>query len=161
MPDFYVHVGGEGLGFRASHFIVWNSGGCERLHGHAYRVAAEVHGPLGDDQFILDFLVVRDMLKNILAELDHRVLLPAKCPNLEISVESGRVAVVIAGRRWEFPEGDCLLLPIANTTTERLAEYVARLLVESLASLGGSKPTLVRVEIGEGEGCSAACELSV
>lgn len=32
-------------------------------------------------------------------------------------------------RRWIFPEEDCEILPLENTTAERLAEYIARELV--------------------------------
>ena len=160
MHDFHICIGGDGLGFHASHFIVWQNGECERLHEHGYRVAAEIHGPLDEDQCVFDFHVVRDALKKIVAELDHRVLLPARHPNISISTESGRIEVVFAGRRWVFPEDDCLLLPIANTTTELLAEYVGQRLRDALKSLGGRSPSMVRVEIGEGAGCSAVCELS-
>ena len=126
MHDFHICIGGDDLGFHASHFIVWRNGECERLHGHGYRVAAEIHGPLDEDQCVFDFRVARDALKKIVAELDHRVLLPSRHPNIGISTESGQIEAVFAGRRWVFPEDDCLLLPIANTTTELLAEYVAQ-----------------------------------
>ena len=160
MRDFHIRVGGDGLGFHASHFIVWRNGACERLHGHGYRVSAEVHGPLDEDQCVFDFHVVRDALKKIVAGLDHRMLLPTRHPDVGIQTASGQVEVTFADRRWEFPQGDCLLLPIANTTTELLAEYVARRLCDALKSSGGGSPTLIRVEVGEGAGCSAVCELS-
>ena len=160
MCDFHIRIGGDELGFHASHFIVWRNGECERLHGHGYRVAAVIYGPLDENQCVFDFRLVREALKKIVAELDHRVLLPSRHPNISISTESGQIEAVSTGRRWVFPEDDCLLLPIANTTTELLAEYVAQRLRDALKSLGGHLPTMVRVEIGEGAGCSAVCELS-
>ena len=63
-----------------------------------------------------------------------------------------------ANRRWVFPQDDCLLLPVANTTTELLAQYVGERLFEAL-KLSGVSPSRVRIEIGEGTGCSAVCEL--
>ena len=160
MPDFHIRIGGDGLGFHASHFIVWKNGDCERLHGHSYRVLAEVHGPLDEDQCVFDFHAVRNALINIVAELNHRVLLPTKHKKVSVVERDNEVEATLAGRRWVFPAGDCLLLPIANTTTELLAEYVGRRLCEALKSLGGQTPGLVRIEIGEGAGCSAVCELS-
>ena len=160
MRDFHICIGGDDLSFHASHFIVWRNGECERLHGHGYRVAAEIHGPLDEDQCVFDFRVARDALKKIVAELDHCVLLPSRHPSIGISTESGQIEAVFAGRRWVFPEDDCLLLPISNTTTELLAEYVAQRLRDALQSLGGRPPSMVRVEIGEGAGGSAVCELS-
>ena len=35
-------------------------------------------------------------------------------------------------REWVFPRGDCVLLPIENTTAELLARYIAGRLLESL-----------------------------
>ena len=160
MCDFHIRIADDDLVFHAAHFVAWEDGVCERLHGHGYRVAAEIYGPLDGNQCVFDFHVVRDALKKIVAELDHRVLLPARHPNISISAESGQVEAVFAGRRWVFPEDDCLLLPIANTTTELLAEYVAQRLRDALKSFGGRSPSMVRVEIGEGAGCSAVCELS-
>ncbi|NLF09088.1 MAG: 6-pyruvoyl tetrahydrobiopterin synthase [Pirellulaceae bacterium] len=160
MRDFHIRIGGDGLGFHASHFIVWKNGACERLHGHGYRVSAEVHGPLDEDQCVFDFYVVRDALKKILADLDHRVLLPTKHPSVTVAERPGEVEVVHGDRRWVFPADDCLLLPIGNTTTELLAEYVGRRLRDALKSCGGTLPGLIRIEIGEGAGCSAVCELA-
>ena len=160
MRDFHIRIGGDGLGFHASHFIVWKNGACERLHGHGYRVSAEVHGPLDEDQCVFDFYVVRDALKKILADLDHRVLLPTKHPSVTVAERPGEVEVVHGNRRWVFPADDCLLLPIGNTTTELLAEYVGRRLRDALKSRGGTSPGLIRIEIGEGAGCSAVCELA-
>ena len=43
--DFHIRIADDDLVFCAAHFITLEGGGCERLHGHTYRVAAEVHGP--------------------------------------------------------------------------------------------------------------------
>ena len=44
---FHVRVAGDELVFSAGHFITLQSGSCERLHGHSYRVAAEIWRPAG------------------------------------------------------------------------------------------------------------------
>jgi 6-pyruvoyltetrahydropterin/6-carboxytetrahydropterin synthase len=158
-PEFHVRVAGDDLAFSAGHFITLPGGACERLHGHSYRVAAEIFGPLGEQQCVVDFSAVRSALKAVVAELDHRVLLPAQHPAMQVCSRSGEVEVRFADRRWVFPEGDCLLLPIANTTTESLAQYVGRRLLDALKSQCGASLGGVRIEIGEGTGCSAICEM--
>ncbi len=158
MPQFHIRLAGDDLIFSAGHFITLVGGGCERLHGHTYRVAAEIHGPLGDEQYVVDFLAVGNALKGIVAELDHRMLLPMRHPAIRVSAGMGEVEVTFAERRWVFPQDDCLLLPLANTTTELLAEYVGERLLAALVALGET-PVMVRVEIGEGSGASAVCEL--
>jgi 6-pyruvoyltetrahydropterin/6-carboxytetrahydropterin synthase len=157
MPSFHIRIASDDLVFSAGHFITL-AGRCERLHGHTYRVAAEVAGPLDDNQCVVDFLAVEAALKKILAELDHRMLLPTRHPTIQVSSRAGEVEVTFADRRWVFPGDDCLLMPIASTTTELLAQYVGERLSAALKERGGV-PDRVRIEIGEGSGFSAVCEL--
>ena len=157
MPQFHIRLAGSDLSFAAAHFLVWQAGRRERLHGHSYRVAAEVFGPLDENQCVVDFLAARNALKDILGVLDHRVLLPAEHPAIRLTASAGEMEVAFAAGRWVFPEGDCLRLPILNTTTESLAQYVGERLLCAL-SRDGFDGT-IRVEIAEGTGCSAVCEL--
>ena len=159
MTDFHIRVANDDLVFCAAHFITLESGVCERLHGHTYRVAADVFGPLDACQCVVDFLVVRGALKNIIAQLDHRVLLPTQHATIRVSSRSGEVEATFAGRRWVFPQDDCVLLPIGNTTTESLAQYVGEHLAAALKSSHGISPRRVRIEISEGAGCAAICDL--
>ena len=181
MPDFHIHVAGDDLVFSAGHFIAFEGGGCERLHGHTYRAAADVFGPLNSSEYVLDFSAVRNALKGILAELDHRVLLPTQSVAIRVSPQAGQVEVTFGDcpdfrghrgaavvdengtvpfgpRRWSLPEGDCLLLPMANTTTEALAQYVGERLTAALKSACGVAPSRMRIEISEGAGCAAICD---
>ncbi len=158
MAEFCVRIANDDLVFSAAHFITWGPTACERLHGHSYRVATEVSGPLDEHQCVVDFAVVRGALKEIISELDHRVLLPAEHAALRVSAGAGEVEVGLADRRWVFPRDNCLLLPIADTTTELLARYVGERLRERLASQG-VPAAAVRIEIGEGSGAAAVCEL--
>jgi 6-pyruvoyltetrahydropterin/6-carboxytetrahydropterin synthase len=158
MPDFRIRLANDDLVFCAGHFLALG-GECERLHGHSYRVAVEVIGPLDANQYVVDFLAAGKAIKAIIAELDHRVLLPGKHPTIRVSSRAGETEVTFAGRRWVFPEGDCVLLPIANTTTELLALHVGERFWAALTALGGRLPDRVRIEIGEGTGASAVCEL--
>ena len=160
MADFHVRIANDDLVFSAAHFITWGPAACERLHGHSYRVAAEVSGPLDEHQCVVDFAAVRGALEEIIAELDHRVLLPAEHAALRVSAGAEEVEVALADRRWVFPRDNCLLLPIAvpHTTTELLARYVGGRLRERLASQG-VPAAAVRIEIGEGTGAAAVCEL--
>jgi len=159
MTEFNIRIATDDLVFCAAHFITLEGGVCERLHGHTYHVAAEVFGPLNASQCVVDFLVVRTALKSIVAELDHRVLLPAQHPAIRVSSQPGEVEVTFADRRWMFPEDDCLLLPIANTTTESLAQYVGERLAAAIKLSSGVSPSRVRIEISEGAGCAAICDL--
>ncbi len=159
MSDFSVRIANEDLVFCAAHFITLEGGECERLHGHTYRVAAEVHGPLNDCGYVVDYLVVHDVLKEIVAELDHRVLLPAQHAAIRVLSQHGEVEVTFAGRRWLFPQDDCVLLSLANTTTEMLAQYIGERLAAAIKASSGMSPARVRIELGEGAGYAAHCDL--
>ena len=157
MPDFHIRIAGDDLVFDAAHFIT-TADGCERLHGHSYRVMAEVFGPLDEHHCVVDFLVVRTELETVIGELNHRVLLPTRHPGIRLSQQGPEIEAVCGDRRWIFPQDNCLLLPLANTTTELLAQHVAQHLRDRLAARHVA-PARLRIEIGESSGTSAVCEL--
>ena len=159
MSDFCVRIAGDDLTFSAAHFLTFGDQR-ESLHGHNYRVAAEVSAPLGEDQLVLDFVALAELLKAILRELDHAVLVPAEHPSLRCSAGPEGVELTHAGDRWLFPRSDCRLLPLAATTAELLAEYIGRQLRDQIPSLTGRRPERVRIELEEMPGRTAVCELS-
>jgi len=159
MEHYSVRISNDDLVFSAAHFITFDGDTCERLHGHDYRVTAEVHGPLDENHYVVDFVALTKTLKEILDYLDHRVLLPARHPKIAIEDDLEEVMVRFLERRWVFPRSECVLLPVPNTTTELLARHVASCLIEELKSRCGMQPSLVRIEIDESRGQSAVCEL--
>lgn len=161
MSETYrVRVSKDYLVFSAGHFITFNGNVCERLHGHNYRVAAEVEGPLDENHYVIDFIALRDTLKAIVDELDHHMLLPTLHPTIRVTADATSVEAVFEDRRWVFPRGDCILLPVPNTTAEQLARYIGRRLLDDLARRTGTRPGLLRVEVDECEGQLGICELS-
>jgi 6-pyruvoyltetrahydropterin/6-carboxytetrahydropterin synthase len=152
MPESYsVRIAKAEHVFSAAHFITY-AGQCERLHGHNYRVAAEIFGTLNEDSLVVDFLAVRAALREIVGRLDHFVLLPAEHRELTVKVVGDEVHVAFASRRWIFPRGDCRLLPVANTTAELLAAHIGRELQLALEHRCGRKVPQLRVELDECDG---------
>jgi 6-pyruvoyltetrahydropterin/6-carboxytetrahydropterin synthase len=140
--------------FSAAHFITFNGDVCERLHGHNYRVAVEVEGPLDENQYVIDFIALRDELKLITDELDHRVLLPTSHPLIRVTGSETEVEAAFTpdGRRWIFPRGDCVLLPVSNTTAELLAHYIGQRLLAAILRRTGMKPTRLEIAVDENHG---------
>ena len=157
---FRVRLQKEAFTFCAAHFITFNGDTCERLHGHNYRVAAEVAGPLDENQYVVDFIAFRDALRELTLELDHRVLLPTSHPLIRVEAGPTQVDATFRERRWSFPREDCALLPVANTTAELLADYLARRLLDALEKRLGFRPASLRVEVDECEGQIGVCELA-
>ncbi len=156
---YHVRISKDYLVFSAGHFITFNGDICERLHGHNYRVAAEVEGPLDANSYVVDFIALRDTLKAITDELDHHMLLPLEHPLIRVVADEREVLVTFRERRWIFPRGDCILLPVANTTTELLARWIGHRLLDDLTARLGTRPEIVRIEVDECYGQLAVCEL--
>ena len=159
---FRVRVSKDQLAFSAAHFITFAGNICERLHGHNYRVACEVHGELDENQYVVDFIAVRDELRKILDELEHRMLLPTSHPLIRVVADAKEVTATFLpdGRRWVFPADDCVLLPVANTTAELLANWIGIRLLSALEQKTGSRPRRVQIGVDENNGQWAICELT-
>ncbi len=151
---------GDDLAFSAAHFITLDDNTCESIHGHDFRLRAEVSGPLGEHHYVVDFIALRDTMLALAKEWDHRVLLPTGHPTIHVQSDSAEVEVTSGDRRWLFPASDCVLLPVPNTTTERLAEYLGQQLCDRLVSQYGGPQLRVCVELEEGNGFSAGCKIS-
>src|SRR5688572_30078399 len=147
--------------FSAAHFITFNKDVCERLHGHNYRVAVVVEGPLDQNQYVIDFIALRDELKIITDELDHRMLLPTAHPLLRVAAGDKEVEVLFVpdGRRWVFPRGDCAILPVTNTTAELLANYIGQRLLAAIERRTGQKPSRLEVAVDENHGQWGVCTI--
>ncbi len=149
---FFVQLEKEQHVFSAAHFITFNRDVCERLHGHNYRVRVAVCSPLDENQYVVDFIALRDELSKILAELDHHMLLPLRHPSIQVTSDLLEVEVKFQERRWIFPRGDCVLLPIEQTTAELLAKYIGERLLEALDERCSFRPQAIRIEVDENHG---------
>jgi 6-pyruvoyltetrahydropterin/6-carboxytetrahydropterin synthase len=118
-----VQVAQDNLVFCAGHFMIFPQGS-EPLHGHNYRVSVALEGELRDDM-VMDFVALKRLVKALVEELDHRVLLPAEHPRLRLRIEEDQVEAEVDRKRYVFPLEDVRILPIPNTSAEWLARYLA------------------------------------
>lgn len=140
--------------FSAAHFITFNGDVCERLHGHNYHVAVEVEGSLDENHYVIDFIALRDELKAITDELDHHVLLPLSHPLIRVETREHEVEANFTpdGRRWVFPRGDCVILPVSNTTAELLAQFIGQRLLAAIQRRTNIAPARIEVAVDENHG---------
>jgi 6-pyruvoyltetrahydropterin/6-carboxytetrahydropterin synthase len=155
---FKIRVTKDHLVFCAGHFISYEGDKCERLHGHNYRTAVEVEGPLDQNQYVFDFIALKLLTKAITDELDHRMLLPTRNPHIRVEPVNSSLHVNYRDREWRFPADDCILLPLENTTAELLACYIGERLRAILHRDRSFVPEVLRVEVEEGPGQSATWE---
>lgn len=151
---FKVSVDKDYLVFAAGHFITYD-GVCETLHGHNYRARVEIEGELDENQLVVDFGVVKTIMRRLVDELDHKMLLPLENPRIVLHEQDDEVHVSYGKRRYVFPSHDVVLLPVANTTAELLARHLAQRLKDELGVTESTNLSSLVVEVEESFGQSA------
>ena len=159
-PSFRVMLQKEQLIFSAAHFITFAGNICERLHGHNYGLKAEVSGPLDENQYVIDFIAFRDTLQGIVQRLDHHVLLPQHHPQISVVAGDNEVTATFEDKRWVFPLEDCMILPVANTTAELIARWIAEELRSTLKPKIGNAIASLEVSVDENHGQWGICRIA-
>ncbi|HWL10342.1 MAG TPA: 6-pyruvoyl tetrahydropterin synthase family protein [Planctomicrobium sp.] len=154
---FQVDVTKDHLVFSAGHFITIGDF-CERLHGHNFRLAASVEGPLDQNGFVFDFIALRDELQRLCDSLDHRMLLPLHHPAIRLNLTEKEVEATFADRRWIFPREECILLPIQQTTVELIADWIG---TEAIKQFDVSSLTSLTIKVEENFGQWAHCRIEL
>jgi 6-pyruvoyltetrahydropterin/6-carboxytetrahydropterin synthase len=128
MERWSIEVEKEYFKFSAAHFLIFPDGRAERLHGHNYRVFVAVEGKLSRYGLVIDFTLIKPIVRELLDSLDERFLLPEHHPEVKIQFreESDEIEVSYRERRYVVPREDVRLLPINNTSSENLAAWIGR-----------------------------------
>jgi len=161
--DFKVSVSKDYLVFSSAHFITFRGHQCETLHGHNYRVGVTVEGSVDSEtMFVVDFSVLKKIVRKLVDEVDHRVLLPLRNPKLSFQDHGKARHVTYFGEpTYVFPVVDCAMVPIENTTAEMLAQYFAHRVREDLVAQGIKNLTAIEMEVEESFGQAATYRLAV
>lgn len=155
--EFRVSVTKDNIVFASAHFITFPGHKCETLHGHNYRARVVVEGGLDPEaHYVFDFVELKRLMKRLVDEIDHKVLLPLENQKIQIAEQADAVTVAYEGKpRYVFPKIDCALLPIPNSTVEMLARYLAGRVRVELAASGAVQLKAIEIEIEETFGQSA------
>lgn len=147
MGQYRVKVYKEYFDFAAAHFITF-LGRCETLHGHNYRVEVTLNGDTGPDGFVYNFSDLKPLVRQLCGSLDHKMLLAAHNPHITYTHENTELIVTFAKRRYVFPFEEVAMLPINNTTSEELAQYLLKQLKTAIiAQNRPEKATLTGIEV--------------
>lgn len=136
--------------FSATHIIPGHYK-CGRLHGHDYAINATIFGSVGADGVIMDFISVKEFLRKIAAELDHKVLIPLRDEG--VKKEGSSIRYSPKGKEYLFPGEDCALLDVGVASAEELANFVLGRVREKVHF--PSNVTRVEIGVDEGEGQGA------
>lgn len=134
METFGIHLYKEYFNFAAAHFLIFEDGSREELHGHNYRAEISIEGFLDENNDIfIDFLHVKPIVRAVCDAIDHRTLLPKFNPVLNIEHTERYVKISHkSGDEWVLPSRDVVILPVSNTSAERLAQYLCLQTLEHL-----------------------------
>ena len=152
---FSIHVTKENLKFSAAHFIAY-PGFREPLHGHNYQVGVRVEGRLGATGYVLDFGLIKKIVKEIADRLDERTIIPANSDCLTIERIDSQLSVAYGNDRFAFPVSDVVILPIAHSSAEELARYIWHELHDALKAREAlSEIVSLEISVAEGPGQAA------
>ena len=145
--EIFIDGNYSNIRFSSAHFIPgdWK---CSRIHGHDYSISVKIIGAMDDKTYFLDFTKGKSNLREIADFLDHRVLIPEKRKGIVFERKEGNLTVSLEGKKYSFPEEECRVLPVKDTTAECLSEYILDKFVKSL----GLKVEQVEIEVHEGPG---------
>ncbi|TDJ66876.1 MAG: 6-pyruvoyl tetrahydrobiopterin synthase [Planctomycetota bacterium] len=127
MERWGIELEKEYFKFSAAHFLIFPDGSAERLHGHNYRVSVELEAGLSEHGLVIDFIMVKPVIRELLEELDERWLVPGEHPALVCEPRGdGTTEVRYEDRTYTAPSNGILVLPINNTSSENLATWIGR-----------------------------------
>jgi 6-pyruvoyltetrahydropterin/6-carboxytetrahydropterin synthase len=155
MARYRVILAKEDFKFSAAHFTLFGDGRAELLHGHNYRVRAELSGGgLDGEGLLVDIEAFKRALRARCAGLDSRTLIPGESARVawtRCAAEGAEEAVELrcGERRYRFPAADVLVLPLANTSIELLARM---LWTELAPHLAGSRVESLAIAVEETAG---------
>lgn len=158
-PTFRVDVTKEQFVFSAAHFITFAGDICERIHGHNYGVRVCVEGPLDDNRYVVDFIALRDAVLAETTLLDHHVVLPRDHAEIKVTSDDRETTATFRDRRWVFPNEDCVILPVVNTTAEELARVIGERVIERTREPFGDALNFIEVAVDENHGQWGVCRL--
>lgn len=154
MERWSIRIEKEYLKFSCAHFLIFPDGSKERLHGHNYRVRCEIDGDLDGHGLVIDFKLVKPVIRQLCDELDEHWLLPAHHPELRVRHrDDGHTEVAYRGANYLAPSDEIIVLPIGNTSAEHLAAWFGRTLLARLRErFGMPRVRRLRVLVAETDG---------
>lgn len=157
---FEISLKKQSFKFSSSHFTIFSETKSERLHGHNYKVKVnlQVDKISQDLALAFDFNDIKPIIQKICDSWDERFLLPIKSKFLKISKNKKHTTILFNNKTYTLPDSDILELPLANITSEALAQLFAESLKQHI-KIKSIKKIIVFVEESFGQGASFHLDL--
>lgn len=125
IEQFSIRVYKQYFNFACSHFMTFENGTREPLHGHNYRVELQGNALELKSDMVFDFLDIKPIVREICNELDHHFLLPTKNKHIKLTETETQVDIeTLDGSKFSMPKKDVYFIPIENTSAERIGLYL-------------------------------------
>ena len=153
-----------GLRFSSAH-IIFGHESCGVIHGHTYYVDVKLYGEQSNDfGFILDFKILKKIIKKICNTLDHKLLIPKNHPNLKYRITNNHIIYTLYNddnkKEYKIPLEDILLLPLKGTSAEELSIYIAEHIKKELFNLNMDYNIhCIEITLHEGLGQGIICRI--
>jgi 6-pyruvoyltetrahydropterin/6-carboxytetrahydropterin synthase len=136
--------------------MIFDNGTREPLHGHNYRVQVKGEAPDLKSDMVFDFLDIKPIVREVCDSLDHKLLIPKDSDKLKIYTENKNTVIITPDESYfSIPSSDILLLPIPNTSAERIAVYICDEIRTKIKNKFGFQFNSLEVEVEETPGQSA------
>uniref|UniRef100_A0A7J3ZLI1 6-pyruvoyl tetrahydropterin synthase family protein n=1 Tax=Fervidicoccus fontis TaxID=683846 RepID=A0A7J3ZLI1_9CREN len=134
-------VGVEGLSFDSANYTLGESEKCLNLHGHTFRVSVEVLGEIrGESGMVLDFTTLKRIVREVVEEFDHKVILPKG--HVSSTIIQGPFKTEIKELKYPHATAEYIALEMAERIYERLKMPLRLKLYEGTSNY-------VIIELGE------------
>jgi 6-pyruvoyltetrahydropterin/6-carboxytetrahydropterin synthase len=159
--EYAIKVYKQYFNFASSHFLIFKDGTREPLHGHNYRVKLKGDACQLDGDMVFDFLDIKPIVREVCDSLDHKLLIPEKNESLIIQNEGEKHLKLTPpdGEYFVVPKNDVLILPIENTSAERLAIYIAHKIHDLVRTRFNFNFPRIEIEVEETPGQAAVFTL--
>lgn len=136
--------------------MIFENGTREPLHGHNYRVQVKGEAPDLAGDMVFDFLDIKPIVREVCDSLDHKLLIPKENKNLRIYTDKKNYVIETMDESYfSIPQSDVLLLPILNTSAERIAMYLSEEIRKKVLERFGFAFNSLELEVEETPGQSA------
>ncbi|SBT37689.1 6-pyruvoyltetrahydropterin synthase, putative [Plasmodium ovale wallikeri] len=137
--------------FNCAHFIAYK-GFRETLHGHNYNVSLKVRGRIQEDGYVVDFSLLKNVVKKVCSELDHHFILPIHSDVLKIENVNSNIQITCEDNSvYSFPQRDCAQIPVRHSSTEEIAQYILNKVIEEMDMSFLKKRSVSYIEISVNE----------
>ena len=154
--NYSIKVYKQYFNFACSHFLVFENGTREPLHGHNYKVMVKGHASELKGDLVFDFLDIKPIVRDICNSLDHKLLIPKFNNKLQLFTQNANTVINTPdGSMFSIPTQDILMLPIHNTSAELLAQYLCDEIVKTTFEKYRFSFKEIEVEVEETPGQSA------